>query len=191
MVNINDLNRAYIKDPAFGHLREEGSHFVPGEGPLNAAVIVIGEAPGRQEDQERRPFCGRSGGVLNRLLELYGGIKREKCYVTNVLKYRPPGNRDPEPDEILASKSYVGREILAIEPDVIMLVGRFALQLVFPTETITIAHGRPREHKGRIYLPTYHPAVALYDSSMVDLLRKDFAMLPIAIAQSRNGTAHG
>lgn len=180
-MDIHDINRQYTRDPAFAHLREEGSHFVPGEGPFDAPVLVIGEAPGRQEDQERRPFAGRSGGVLNRLLEIYGGIAREACYVTNVLKYRPPGNRDPEPDEVAASKPYVAREVVYIEPTVIVLVGRFALQLVFPDETISIAHGKPREYRGRMYLPTYHPAVALYNKAMVNDLRKDFAMLQVVM----------
>ena len=186
MFTIDELNRAYARDPAFGHLREEGSRFVPGEGPLDAEVIVIGEAPGQHEDQERRPFCGRSGGMLNRLLSGYVGIPREQCYVTNVLKYRPPGNRDPEPEEIAASRSYVAREVKAIQPFVTLLVGRFALQLVFPGETISLAHGVPREYRGRMYLPTYHPAVALYNREMIDILRKDFRMLQVVMA-NRNG----
>lgn len=174
---LDEVNRAYRRSPQFGHLREEGSRFVAGFGPVDARVVVIGEAPGRQEDAERMPFVGRSGSVLDRMLGEYGGIGRDQCYVTNVVKYRPPGNRDPEPDEIAASKPYVGQEIVIVGAPIIVLVGRISFGMVFPGHSISSEHGQVREHKGRKYLPTYHPAVALYNRLMIEDLRKDFAAL--------------
>lgn len=174
---LGELNSRYRRDAAFSHLRETGSYFVPGDGPINARVVVVGEAPGRQENLERRPFAGRSGGVLDRMLSEYAGIRRDQCYVTNVLKYRPPDNRDPDEEEIAAGRWYVGQEVVAIGAGIVVLVGRVAYTMVFPEGSISRDHGKAVDHKGRVYLPTYHPAVALYNPLMIDELRKDFSAL--------------
>lgn len=171
------MNRAYQRDPAFSHLRVN-SKFVTGNGPANAKVLVLGEAPGRTEDMEGVPFVGRAGALLNRMLSEYAGVERQRAYVTNVLKYRPPHNRDPEPEEVFAARRYIGQEIVTIGAQVNVLCGRFAYQLVFGGEaSITADHGKERELKGRLYLPVYHPAVALYNPLMLEDLRKDFAAL--------------
>lgn len=174
---IAKMNRNYERDGAFAHLRAH-SRFVPGDGPLGAKVMLIGEAPGRVENAEGRPFVGRAGALLDRMLEEYGGVRREYVYVTNIVKYRPPGNRDPLPEEVLAARSYLGRELVAIDPGVVVLVGKFAYQLVFGEEaSISRDHGKERERRGRMYLPTYHPAAVLYNTLLLEDLRKDFSVL--------------
>lgn len=176
-MKLAQINRHYQKDVAFAHLRER-SRFIPGHGPINARVMLIGEAPGRNEDVEGVPFVGRSGALLDRMLEEYAGVLRADCYVTNVLKYRPPGNRDPELDEIVAARPHIGAELVAIDARVNVLVGRFAYQLVFGSGvSITADHGQEQKLKGRLYLPVYHPAIALYNPLMLEDLRKDFAAL--------------
>lgn len=181
---ILKLNRGYERDDAFAHLRAH-SRFVPGDGPLDARVMLIGEAPGRTENAEGRPFVGRAGALLDRMLEEYGGVRREHVYVTNVVKYRPPGNRDPLPDEVAAARSYLGAELVAIEPRVVVLVGRFAYQLVFGDDvSISRDHGQERTRRGRAYLPTFHPAAALYNPLLLEDLRKDFSVLRRLILES-------
>lgn len=175
-VSIAELNKRYMRDAAFAHLRT-GSNFVPGDGPLSARVMIIGEAPGRTEDAEGRPFIGRAGAVLERMLEEYAGIQRNQCYITNVLKFRPPGNRDPEEEEASAARGYLAEELMIIEPAITVLCGKFAYQLVFPDGQMSVEHGKERYKRGRLYLPTYHPAVALYNSLMLEDLRKDFSTL--------------
>ena len=150
---------------------------VPGEGAAGAAVMFIGEGPGYHEDQQGRPFVGAAGQLLDELIEGIG-LRRREVFIANVLKCRPPENRDPAPDEAEACRPYLDRQIELIDPKVIVLLGRHALQAHFPDAQISRARGVPRRRDGRTFLPVYHPAAALRQLRLRDTLRSDFALIP-------------
>ncbi len=150
---------------------------VPGEGAADAAVMFIGEGPGYHEDQQGRPFVGAAGQLLDELIEGIG-LRRREAFIANVLKCRPPENRDPAPDEAEACRPYLDRQIELIDPKVIVLLGRHALQAHFPDAQISRARGVPRRRGGRTFLPVYHPAAALRQLRLRDTLRSDFALIP-------------
>ncbi len=152
------------------------THAVPGAGPVNATVMFIGEAPGFYEDQQGEPFVGASGKFLNQLLEK-AGIDRNSVYITNVIKCRPPGNRDPRQEEIAACRPYLEEQIALINPQVIVTLGRFSMARAFPNEKISQVHGQPRKVEGRIYFPMYHPAAALHQPSLRRVVEEDFMHL--------------
>jgi uracil-DNA glycosylase len=137
---------------------------VPGEGDASAKLMFIGEAPGYHEDQQGRPFVGQSGDLLNKLLKALN-IPREDVFIANVVKCRPPGNQDPTPDQIAACKPYLDRQIGAIDPRVIVTLGRFSMARYFPGQRISQIHGQAKKEGGRIYLPMFHPAAALRDNT--------------------------
>jgi len=150
---------------------------VPGEGPENAAIMLIGEAPGFHEDREGRPFVGASGKFLD---ELLAGInlKREQIYICNVIKCRPPQNRDPQPDEMETCKPYLDRQIELIKPKVIITISRFAMARWFPDRKIGEIHGKPKKVGNLVVLPMYHPAAALHQPSLKKTLQEDFGKIP-------------
>jgi DNA polymerase len=150
---------------------------VPGEGPLDAEVMFIGEAPGANEDRQGRPFVGQAGQFLGELLAA-AGLAREDVYICNVLKCRPPGNRDPLPAEIEACRDYLDEQIDLVDPLVIVTLGRFSMARFFPGEAISRIHGRPRLIGARLYVPMYHPAAALHQQSLRPVMFEDFARLP-------------
>jgi len=150
---------------------------VPGEGPAHAEVMLIGEGPGFHEDQQGRPFVGPSGQFLNELLAS-AGYKREQVFITNVVKCRPPGNRDPLPEEIQACACYLDRQIALINPRVIITLGRFSMAKWFPGQKISAIHGKARHIDGRIVVPMFHPAAALHQQSLRNLIAEDFRRLP-------------
>jgi DNA polymerase len=145
--------------------------------------MFIGEGPGWHEDQQGRPFVGNAGKFLNELLEL-GGLKREDVFITNVVKCRPPGNRDPMPDEIAACAPYLERQISAINPDVIVTLGRFSMSRWFPGERISKIHGQPKRSDGRLIVPMYHPAAALHQAALRGAIEDDFKKLPKWLAEA-------
>jgi uracil-DNA glycosylase family 4 len=146
---------------------------VPGSGSASARIMVVGEAPGQKEDLEGIPFIGAAGQLLNRLLE-HVGLSREDTYITNIVKCRPPGNRDPLPDEVAACAGYLDRQVELIQPAVILLLGRHAVQRLLPgLPGISQVHGQLVERDGRAYVPLYHPAAALYNGFLVDTLKAD------------------
>lgn len=153
------------------------SRTVPGSGPAPCDVMLIGEAPGAREDELGLPFVGRSGQFLDELLASIGR-SRQDVYVTNVVKCRPPGNRDPQPDEIGACRDYLDAQIEAVDPRVIVTLGRFSMARWFPGERISQIHGQELEIDGRIVIPMYHPAAALRDGSLRDVMKQDFARIP-------------
>jgi DNA polymerase len=158
-----------------------------GAGNANADLMFVGEAPGASEDQQGLPFVGRAGQLLNQCLEEIG-IQRSDVFITNVICCRPPGNRDPLPEEIDACKPYLYRKIQLIEPKVICTLGNFATKLLTGNPTgITKVHGRPQEREvaGRVIqlFPLFHPAAALRTDSVKQLLREDFAKLPALLAE--------
>lgn len=154
---------------------------VPGEGNPNARIMFIGEGPGWHEDQQGRPFVGAAGKFLNELLAL-AGLQREDVFIANVVKCRPPGNRDPMPDEIAACAPYLDRQIAAINPDVVVTLGRFSMSRWFPGERISKIHGQPRRDGDRLIVPMFHPAAALHQSSLRGSIEEDFAKLPKILA---------
>jgi DNA polymerase len=155
---------------------------VPGEGPTDASIVFIGEGPGFYENEQGRPFVGAAGKFLDELLTGMN-MKREHVFITNVVKCRPPGNRDPLPGEIeICTSSYLNRQIQAINPKVIVTLGRFSMGLFLPDAKIGNVHGQVFRIKDRFVVPMYHPAAALHQQSLRPVLEKDFARLPELIA---------
>ena len=163
-------------------LHRSATHAVPGEGNPQARILLIGEAPGWQEDKQGKPFVGNSGKFLTELLEK-AGLSREEVFITNVVKHRPPGNRDPLPDEIMACSVYLERQIATIDPDVIVTLGRFSMAKYFPGEKISKIHGQAKEVGGRFVVPMYHPAAALHNGALRSTIEEDFQKLPRLLAE--------
>ena len=161
---------------------------VPGEGNPDARVMLIGEGPGFHEDQQGKPFVGASGKFLSELLA-FAGLTREDVFITNVVKCRPPSNRDPLPDEIAACSSYLDRQIEAIDPDVIVTLGRFSMSRWFAGERISKIHGQPRKVGHRLIVPMFHPAAALHQGSIRPQIEDDFRRLPKFLADAERERA--
>jgi uracil-DNA glycosylase family 4 len=153
------------------------THAVPGEGPVDARVLFIGEGPGFHEDQQGRPFVGASGQYLEELLASIG-YHRRQVYIANVIKCRPPANRDPEPAELAACRSYLDRQIELIRPWVIVTLGRFSMDRYFPGQSISRIHGRPKRVGDVFYLPMFHPAAALRNPDWRREMAKDIQRIP-------------
>ena len=150
---------------------------VPGEGPLDAEVMFIGEGPGLQEDRQGRPFVGPAGQFLDQLLTDVG-MSREQVFIANMIKCRPPQNRDPAPVEMAACSKYLDRQIELIDPKLIVTLGRFSLGRFFPGESITRARGRVRYKDGRAIFPVMHPAAGLRREEMKASIIQDFKAIP-------------
>jgi len=144
--------------------------------------MFIGEAPGFHEDQQGRPFVGAAGKFLDELLETIG-LKRDEVFIANVIKCRPPGNRDPLPEEIEACKPFLDRQIEIIRPRLIVTLGRFSMARAFPKGRISHLHGQPRKLKGVVYYPMYHPAAALHQPSLRRTLEEDIQRIPEILQQ--------
>lgn len=163
-------------------LHRGATNSVPGEGNPNARILLIGEAPGFHEDTQGKPFVGNSGKYLTELLAK-AGLSREDVFITNVVKHRPPGNRDPLPDEMLACSHFLEKQIEILNPDVIVTLGRFSLAKYFPGQRISQIHGQPKEINGRYVVPMYHPAAALHNGSLRPEIEADFLKLPRLLAE--------
>lgn len=166
-------------------LKTIATQAVYGNGNPTTRVVFIGEAPGKSEDEQGIPFVGAAGKFLNEMLESIN-MKREDIYITNIVKYRPPNNRDPLPEEKDACKEWLYEELTAINPDLIVFLGRHSLHDFFPSEKISAVHGKlmikkfphiPTTH----FLPLYHPAAALYNGGLRDELMFDFKKIPLAL----------
>ncbi|MFN2582974.1 MAG: uracil-DNA glycosylase [Candidatus Dormibacteria bacterium] len=146
---------------------------VPGYGPVSARIMAVGEAPGETEDREGKPFVGAAGQLLTRLLNEVG-LDRRDIYITNTLKCRPPGNRDPEQSEVQSCSHFLDEQAELLRPDVILVLGRHALNRLLPTAgSISRLHGQRIRRDDRVYVPLYHPAAALYNASMLETLQND------------------
>lgn len=156
---------------------------VPGEGPAHADIMFIGEGPGFHENEQGRPFVGAAGKFLEELLG-YIGMKREQVFIGNVVKCRPPGNRDPEPDELQACSDYLDRQIKAINPKVIVTLGRYSMDRFFPGAKISSIHGQARKVEGRLVVAMFHPAAALHQPALKQSVIEDFKKLPALIASA-------
>ena len=176
-------------------LAESRTKVVFGAGNADADLMFVGEAPGAEEDRQGLPFVGRAGQLLGALLEGIG-LSREEVFITNVLKSRPPGNRDPQPGEIEACRPFLFEQVRLIEPRVLCTLGNFATKLLTRNPTgITRVRGTPQVHElgGRtvFVFPLLHPAAALRTPAMADTLRADFAKLPALLAQPLPGGEEG
>jgi DNA polymerase len=164
---------------------------VPGEGDPQARILFIGEGPGYNEDQQGRPFVGPAGRLLEEALASIQ-LKRSDVFIANVVKCRPPENRDPNPDEILACNDYLDRQIAAINPQAIVTLGRYSMAKFFTKgEKISAIHGRARRENGRIYIAMFHPAAALRSSQTMDMFRADFKKIPMIIAEAERRAKEG
>lgn len=166
-------------------LRETALQAVPGDGSAEADIMFVGEAPGKNEDEQGKPFVGAAGKFLGEMLATIN-LKREDIYITNVVKYRPPENRDPEPTEIEACMPWLHEQIKIIQPKIIVTLGRHALEHFIPGKKISEVHGqafrRTFDDIGeQVFFSLYHPAAALYNGSMRQTLIADFKKIPRVI----------
>ncbi len=150
---------------------------VPGEGPEHAEIMFIGEGPGFQEDRQGRPFVGPAGQLLEDLLSKIG-LTRDQVYICNVIKCRPPNNRDPMSTEIEACKHWLDEQIRLVNPKAVVTLGRFSMSRWFPGQSISRIHGRPIKRDGRLIFPMYHPAAALHQQNLRATLEEDMKKLP-------------
>jgi uracil-DNA glycosylase family 4 len=161
---------------------------VPGEGPENATLLFIGEAPGWHEDQQGRPFVGPAGKFLEELLASIG-LKREQVFIANVIKCRPPSNRDPLPGEIQACSKWLSQQIEMIHPKMIVTLGRYSMAKYFPNQSISQVHGKAKKQDNVIYYAMYHPAAALHQGSLRKTIEADMVKIPKILAQAEKLTA--
>lgn len=187
---LEKLNQEWFKKDL--PLKAVATKPVPGEGNANTDILFIGEAPGKNEDLQGRPFVGAAGKFLD---ELIAGInlKREDIFIANIIKHRPPGNRDPLPEEVVAYTPWLDEQIKIIAPPLIVALGRYAMEyLLGPGFSISKIHGQPKRRQGRVIMPVYHPAAALYRRDWQPILRADFQKIPKIlelIKQGKMGTA--
>ena len=164
-------------------LHHSRKNAVPGEGPANAEIMFIGEGPGFHENEQGRPFVGAAGKYLDELLAKIN-LKRSDVFIGNVVKCRPPGNRDPLPQELAACSEYLERQIAAINPKVIVTLGRYSLAHFVPNAKISEIHGQAMRVKGRLVVAMYHPAAGLHQRSLMSAIEEDFLRLPEIIAKA-------
>mgnify|MGYP001154100488 CR=1 FL=1 len=179
---LDKLAQRIIDEKVTPELAEAATQLVMGEGNAAADIVFIGEAPGATEDKLGRPFVGAAGKFLDEMLASID-LKREDVYITNIVKYRPPGNRDPLPDEIEAFKPFLMEQLDIIEPKLTIFLGRHAMNVFLPSLKISQAHGRAFRRDGRVYMPLFHPAAALYNGGMRDTLLEDFSGIPLVVQQ--------
>lgn len=174
---LDELKDKIIKDGVCPELAEAATQLVMGDGNPDADIVFIGEAPGKNEDLQGKPFVGAAGNFLNEMLATIG-LKREDIYITNIVKYRPPNNRDPLPDEKQAFLPYLQAQLEIIQPKLVVTLGRHSMNCFLPDLQISKVHGQPKRYKGMVYLPLFHPAAALYNGGMRQTLIDDFAHIP-------------
>lgn len=188
---LDELKQSIIDDGITPDLAQSATQLVFGDGNIDSAVVLIGEAPGKNEDLQGKPFVGASGKFLNEMLEMIG-LKREDVYITNIVKYRPPENRDPTPEEKKAFLPYLQSQLEIIQPKVIVTLGRHSMNCFLPDLQISKVHGQPKRVRLSlkkdsedtlevVILPLYHPAAALYNGSQRQVLIDDFALIPSII----------
>ena len=178
---LKALNEKWFKECKC-ELKKTATQPVPGVGNPDAEIVFIGEAPGKKEDETGMPFVGAAGKFLTEMLNEIK-LKREKVYITNIVKYRPPDNRDPLPEEKDACREWLIEELELIKPKLIVFLGRHSMNDFFPAEKISNVHGKLliKKFKGistKYFFPLYHPAAALYNGGMRDTLKEDFRKIP-------------
>jgi DNA polymerase len=183
-VDVTDLEQlaAEIRACQKCRLAKTRTRAVPGEGPENALLLLIGEGPGFHEDRQGRPFVGASGNLLEELLAGIG-LRRQQVFIANVVKCRPPDNRDPLPDEVEACRPYLDRQIELLQPKVIVTLGRFSMARYFPNQSITRIHGQVKRAGDVTYIPLFHPAAALRQAEWMEAIKQDFAKIAALLAE--------
>lgn len=166
------------------NLAKTATQLVFGDGNPEADIVLIGEAPGKNEDEQGLPFVGAAGKFLNEMLASIH-LKREQVYITNIVKYRPPNNRDPAPNEKAAFLPYLQKQLEVINPLLVVLLGRHSMESLIPGQKISQVHGQPKRYHGQVYLPLFHPAAALYNGGMRQTLIDDFAAIPAILDKIR------
>jgi DNA polymerase len=173
---MDRLNAEYAGLPRRMPGWDLSGRFVPGEGPLDAKAVMLGEAPGANEDEQGRPFVGRSGAILGRILKT-AGLRREDFYITSIVQFRPPENRAPKKKEVAACKRFLAGQLDIIKPKVVVLLGRTASGVVLGIDEMDANHGKVIEKGGISYFMTYHPAAALRSTTNLKKMTKDFGLL--------------
>ncbi len=181
---LDDLQAQLVTDNVCPELASQATQLVFGTGNANADIVCIGEAPGKHEDLQGKPFVGAAGKFLNEMLVSIG-LEREDIYITNIVKYRPPNNRDPLPEEKKAFWPYLVRQLDIIQPKLVVTLGRHSMEYFLPEAKISAIHGQPKritfgENKV-VILPLFHPAAALYNGGMRQTLIDDFARIPLIV----------
>jgi len=174
---LDDIKAQIVRDNICPELATQATNMVFGEGNAEADIVFIGEAPGKNEDLQGKPFVGASGTFLNEMLATID-MKRDNVYITNIVKYRPPDNRDPSQTEKAAFLPYLQAQLKVIDPKLVVTLGRHSFNCFLPDLQISKVHGQPKRYKGYVYLPLFHPAAALYNGSMRQTLLDDFTRIP-------------
>ena len=174
---LDDLKAKIVADKVCPGLAETATQLVFGDGSPDADVVFIGEAPGKNEDLKGVPFVGAAGKFLDEMLATIG-LSRQDIYITNIVKYRPPNNRDPLPEEKAEFLPYLQAQLEVIQPKLVVTLGRHSMNCFLPDLQISQCHGQPKRLKGQVYMPLFHPAAALYNGSMRQTLMDDFAKIP-------------
>lgn len=187
LVVLSDIACEIVEKNVTPVLADSATQLVFGDGDVDAEVVFIGEAPGKKEDEMGRPFVGAAGKLLNEMLASIG-LERNKVYITNIVKYRPPENRDPSTDEKKAFWPYLVRQLDVIKPKLVVTLGRHSMDYFLPTVKIGQVHGEPQAvqlgERQQMILPLYHPAAALYNGGLRQTLFEDFARIPIILKQT-------
>ncbi|MBX4191060.1 uracil-DNA glycosylase [Candidatus Saccharibacteria bacterium] len=178
---LEKIKEDIIKQKICQELAAGAKQLVFGDGNPDADIVFVGEAPGKNEDEQGLPFVGAAGRFLEEMLNSIG-MKRSDVYITNIVKYRPPNNRDPYPDEKVAFLPFLRSQLAVIKPKLVVPLGRHSMDSLLPGLQISRVHGQPKRYKGQVYLPLFHPAAALYNGSMRQTLIDDFARIPQVLA---------
>lgn len=181
---LDQIRADILKNNVCPNLAKTATQLVFGEGNPESDIVFIGEAPGKKEDELGIPFVGSAGKFLNEMLASIH-LKREQVYITNIVKYRPPLNRDPLPEEKSVFLPYLERQIKVIKPLLIITLGRHSMDSLLPPMKISDAHGKPLRYKGQVYLPLFHPAAALYNGGLRKTLIEDFSQIPLIMNKIR------
>jgi len=184
MAALSELYREMASCQSCG-LAQHRTQVVPGEGTVDTDILFVGEAPGYNEDRLGRPFVGAAGVFLDGLLASIG-MGRSDVYIANIIKCRPPGNRDPGPGEIAACKPWLDRQMEMIRPKVIVTLGRVSLSRFRPNESISKVHGKPIRMGEFVLFPMYHPAAALHQGGLRNTLESDMLLLPKILKELRS-----
>lgn len=174
---LDVLSVQILEDNVCPDLAAQATQLIFGAGNPDADIVFIGEAPGKNEDVQGEPFVGAAGKFLNEMLATIS-LDRKDIYITNIVKYRPPNNRDPLPEEKAAFLPYLEKQLEIIQPKLIVTLGRHSMDSLLPGLKISEVHGKPKRYQGKVFLPLFHPAAALYNGGMRQTLLDDFARIP-------------
>jgi uracil-DNA glycosylase family 4 len=180
--SLDEIKEEILIKKVCQNLASQATQLVFGDGNPDADIVFIGEAPGKNEDLQGLPFVGAAGKFLNEMLAGIG-LKREDVYITNIVKYRPPNNRDPLPEEKQAFLPYLQAQLEVIKPKLVVTLGRHSMDSLLPGLQIRKVHGQPKRYRGQVYMPLFHPAAALYNGAMRQTLIEDFSRIPKVLAK--------